>query len=334
MTWKSYHDRGAVLRDVITAVDARRDGLLPMDVTGVTEAFGDELTLLGALQLRWHTRLAGRIEPAATPTEARRATARDLPGVRAVIDHSPSTRWTSRWPARPPSRPARSALCCWRGWTGVGHTGRMTDVGADGLRAGQLLVATPLLIDPNFAETVVLLLDADENGALGVVLNRPSTVPVGDVLEPWAAVVAEPEVLFQGGPVPPRERWPSAGSARWTTPRSASGRSPATSASSTSTPPSSWSTAAWTGCGSTPGTPVGAPASSRARSRRAAGTSCRRCRLDCLPRRHRRPVARRAPPAARRARLALHPAPRPRPELKSPSRASARTVPSRASARR
>ena len=96
MTWKSYHDRGAVLRDVITAVDARRDGLLPMDVTGVTEAFGDELTLLGALQLRWHTRLAGRIErelarepadPAAAAAEARRATARDLPGVRAVIDH-------------------------------------------------------------------------------------------------------------------------------------------------------------------------------------------------------------------------------------------------------
>jgi len=96
MTWKSYHDRGAVLRDVITAVEARNDGLLPMDVTGVTEAFGDELGLLGALQLRWHTRLAGRIErelardpadPVAAVAEARRATARDLPGVRAVIDH-------------------------------------------------------------------------------------------------------------------------------------------------------------------------------------------------------------------------------------------------------
>jgi putative transcriptional regulator len=69
------------------------------------------------------------------------------------------------------------------------------------LRAGQLLVATAQLVDPNFAETVVLLLDADENGALGVVLNRPSTVPVSDVLEPWAPVVAQPDVLFQGGPV-------------------------------------------------------------------------------------------------------------------------------------
>jgi putative transcriptional regulator len=69
------------------------------------------------------------------------------------------------------------------------------------IRSGHLLVATPMLLDPNFAETVVLLLDADENGALGVVLNRPSTVPVADVLETWADVVAEPEVLFQGGPV-------------------------------------------------------------------------------------------------------------------------------------
>jgi putative transcriptional regulator len=69
------------------------------------------------------------------------------------------------------------------------------------LRAGQLRGATAQLVDPNFAETVVLLLDADENGALGVVLNRPSTVPVSDVLEPWASVVAQPDVLFQGGPV-------------------------------------------------------------------------------------------------------------------------------------
>ena len=80
------------------------------------------------------------------------------------------------------------------------HTGRMADPRPD-VRAGQLLVATPMLLDPNFAETVVLLLDADENGALGVVLNRPSTVPVAEVLEPWAEVVAEPVVLFRGGPV-------------------------------------------------------------------------------------------------------------------------------------
>jgi putative transcriptional regulator len=68
-------------------------------------------------------------------------------------------------------------------------------------RAGMLLVATPALLDPNFADTVVLLLDVDEQGALGVVLNRPSAVPVDEVLEGWGEVVTEPEVLFQGGPV-------------------------------------------------------------------------------------------------------------------------------------
>ena len=62
MTWTSFHRRGEILRDVIAAADQRRDGVLPMDVPGVAETFGDELDLLGALQLRWHTRLAGRIE--------------------------------------------------------------------------------------------------------------------------------------------------------------------------------------------------------------------------------------------------------------------------------
>lgn len=69
------------------------------------------------------------------------------------------------------------------------------------VRAGMLLVATPVLLDPNFVETVVLLLDVDDQGALGVVLNRPSAIPVAAVLEGWEDVVAEPEVLFQGGPV-------------------------------------------------------------------------------------------------------------------------------------
>ena len=71
-------------------------------------------------------------------------------------------------------------------------------------RAGMLLVATPALLDPNFADTVVLLLDVDEQGALGVVLNRPSAVQVDEVLDGWGDVVTEPEVLFQGGPVGPQ----------------------------------------------------------------------------------------------------------------------------------
>ena len=69
------------------------------------------------------------------------------------------------------------------------------------LRAGQLLVATPRLADPNFERSVVLVLDHDESGSLGVVLNRPSPVPVGEILEDWQELVAEPGVLFHGGPV-------------------------------------------------------------------------------------------------------------------------------------
>jgi putative transcriptional regulator len=66
---------------------------------------------------------------------------------------------------------------------------------------GMLLVATPQLLDPNFIDTVVLMLDVDEGGALGVVLNRPSPIPVSDVLETWSDITSEPEVLFRGGPV-------------------------------------------------------------------------------------------------------------------------------------
>ncbi|GBP99740.1 YqgE/AlgH family protein [Streptomyces spongiicola] len=66
---------------------------------------------------------------------------------------------------------------------------------------GRLLVATPVLADPNFDRAVVLLLDHDEEGSLGVVLNRPTPVGVGDILETWAGLAGEPGVVFQGGPV-------------------------------------------------------------------------------------------------------------------------------------
>ncbi|MDF6020719.1 YqgE/AlgH family protein [Streptomyces sp. JH34] len=66
---------------------------------------------------------------------------------------------------------------------------------------GRLLVAAPALADPNFDRAVVLLLDHDEEGSLGVVLNRPTPVGVGDVLESWAGLTGRPEVVFQGGPV-------------------------------------------------------------------------------------------------------------------------------------
>lgn len=66
---------------------------------------------------------------------------------------------------------------------------------------GRLLVATPALADPNFDRAVVLLLDHDEEGSLGVVLNRPTPVDVADILEGWGELAGAPGVVFQGGPV-------------------------------------------------------------------------------------------------------------------------------------
>jgi len=66
---------------------------------------------------------------------------------------------------------------------------------------GQLLVATPLLSEPTFRRTVVLLLDHGHDGAMGVVLNRPMTVEVAAVLPDWQPHTTAPGVLFQGGPV-------------------------------------------------------------------------------------------------------------------------------------
>ncbi|KIR66793.1 YqgE/AlgH family protein [Micromonospora harpali] len=68
---------------------------------------------------------------------------------------------------------------------------------------GRLLVATPTLKDPNFDRTVVLLVAHEPGGALGVVLNRATEVPVADVLGDWSDLAREPAVLFEGGPVQP-----------------------------------------------------------------------------------------------------------------------------------
>ena len=77
----------------------------------------------------------------------------------------------------------------------------MPDHSAARVRVGDLLVATPTLLDPNFEHAVVLLLDVDDDGVLGVILNRPSTVPVGEILPDWSPLAQLPDVLFQGGPV-------------------------------------------------------------------------------------------------------------------------------------
>lgn len=85
----------------------------------------------------------------------------------------------------------------------MGHDGYMDHMGSDP-KAGRLLVATPLLGDPNFKRAVVLIVEHEEvEGTLGVVLNRPTTIGVGQVLEQWTELTTEPSVVFRGGPVAP-----------------------------------------------------------------------------------------------------------------------------------
>ena len=66
---------------------------------------------------------------------------------------------------------------------------------------GRFLVASRALVDPNFAETVLLLLNADARGAMGVVINRPTPVKLATVLPDVKALRDRPERVFLGGPV-------------------------------------------------------------------------------------------------------------------------------------
>lgn len=68
--------------------------------------------------------------------------------------------------------------------------------------SGRLLVATPLITDPNFIHTVVYVYaHQEEEGAAGVVLNRPTDEPTVSHLPEWRSVLAPPPTVFWGGPV-------------------------------------------------------------------------------------------------------------------------------------
>lgn len=69
---------------------------------------------------------------------------------------------------------------------------------------GQLLVAGPDLVDPNFRRAVVLVGEHGDEGAMGVVLNRPSPVTVTDAVPALAAIVAPDDLVHVGGPVQPQ----------------------------------------------------------------------------------------------------------------------------------
>ena len=70
-----------------------------------------------------------------------------------------------------------------------------------------LLIAMPSLADPNFSQTVTLVCEHSEHGALGIVLNRPLDMRLGDVLEQLSLPSADPRLaggaVLRGGPVQP-----------------------------------------------------------------------------------------------------------------------------------
>ncbi|MEW6581585.1 MAG: YqgE/AlgH family protein [Actinomycetota bacterium] len=69
---------------------------------------------------------------------------------------------------------------------------------------GRLIVASPALTDPNFTRTVVLMLEHSAEGALGVVLNRPTDLLAREALpEDIARALPDDALIHSGGPVQP-----------------------------------------------------------------------------------------------------------------------------------
>jgi putative transcriptional regulator len=67
--------------------------------------------------------------------------------------------------------------------------------------SGKFLVASRQLSDPNFAETVVLLIHYDRQGAMGLVINRPTTVRLATVLPELEGLQQRSDTVYLGGPV-------------------------------------------------------------------------------------------------------------------------------------
>jgi putative transcriptional regulator len=80
----------------------------------------------------------------------------------------------------------------------VGNNGTVKEL------KGQLLIAGGGLFDPNFRQTVVLIVEHGPTGAVGIVLNRPASVDAAEAAPALSRLVIPGEPLFLGGPVEPR----------------------------------------------------------------------------------------------------------------------------------
>lgn len=94
-----------------------------------------------------------------------------------------------------------------RGWCHDGGVAQPEDPedfvapAANRVRAGTLLLANTDLLEPTFRRSVIYVVEHNEGGTLGVVLNRPSETAVYNVLPQWAKLAAKPKTMFVGGPV-------------------------------------------------------------------------------------------------------------------------------------
>jgi putative transcriptional regulator len=81
------------------------------------------------------------------------------------------------------------------------HTAAAQSMQPDDLAAGKMLVASRDLPDPNFSKTVILLVQYDDEGVVGLILNRRSKVPISRVLEDVGGAKERSDPIYAGGPV-------------------------------------------------------------------------------------------------------------------------------------
>lgn len=72
---------------------------------------------------------------------------------------------------------------------------------------GQFLIAMPAMVDPNFDRTVTYICEHNDEGALGIIVNRPTSLSLGEILGQMDLEIADPSLaaqpVLQGGPVQP-----------------------------------------------------------------------------------------------------------------------------------
>ena len=87
-------------------------------------------------------------------------------------------------------------------WRSIGGRGGHNE-DMDASLKGQLLVASPTILDPNFRRTVVLMTEHGDEGAMGLILNRAAETTVGEAV-PDLAWLAGDDIVHVGGPVAPQ----------------------------------------------------------------------------------------------------------------------------------